>query len=167
MPRFANTVLACMMIFVLSVMQQPQEPLEEIIYKKYTGVYLFYSKYKTPDIEDRLKQDILTVVKSGDKIVHFALYGCLSLVFLFDYAENRRKGLKTFAAAFLFAFGISLVYEICQRHVPTRSFSYDDILTNFLGASLTMLISYLIHLFYARRKPALPHGPEPRERHKD
>lgn len=154
--------MACLMIFVLSVMEYPQEPLEDLIFKQYSGVYFFYSKYRTPGIEESIKETILFLIDSADKIVHFMFYACLSIIFYFDYTKDRYRSFYPFFFSAVFSFSIGFFLEVCQRHVPTRSFSYNDLLTNFLGATVTMLISFLIyHIYHARRKRINADGIKP------
>ncbi|WP_414836807.1 VanZ family protein [Candidatus Nanohalococcus occultus] len=67
--------------------------------------------------------------------LHLAAYFGLGAAFLLYFHDTRRGHLEAVAAAGVFGLGIELV----QSTIPYRSFSFEDIAVNFLGASIVLL----------------------------
>lgn len=168
---YSNTIMAFLMIIVMSLMNTPKEAIEDVIFQKYSGVYLFYSEYHSFGLIPFLKECFLYVLDRADKIVHFCFYALFSLVFFFDYRINRKNLFHPFLVSAVFAFFVGYFCEVCQGFTDTRSYSYNDMITNGTGASICMFISFLISKFYARpRKQTLlnrvkPHRKFKKQRH--
>ena len=79
------------------------------------------------------------------KVVHLFEYGFLSLLFYWALANT--TGLSQ-ARCFLWAVVLTVLYgvtdEIHQLFVPTRTASFWDLVANFIGASLTQGVIFLV-----------------------
>ena len=164
---YSNTIMALCMIVAMSLMAQPKDAIENVIFQKYSGVYLFYSEYHSFGFIPFLKECFLYVLDNGDKIVHFCFYACFSLVFFFDYRINRRNLFHPFIISVFTAFSVGYFCEVLQSFTDYRSYSYNDMKTNGLGAATSMIIFFLISKYYARRrKKASTIGSKPHRRFK-
>ncbi|MFB6100662.1 MAG: VanZ family protein [Candidatus Nanohalobium sp.] len=67
--------------------------------------------------------------------LHFLAYAVLGGAFLINLHDRDRMYLEAFAAAFFFGFGIELI----QGTLSYRFFGWNDVLMNFLGASVVLL----------------------------
>jgi VanZ family protein len=80
---------------------------------------------------------------SPDKLYHFGAYGLLSFILYFAlYFQNKMLSFKKYPALFtlLFAFLFGLLNELSQLFIPSRTFNKFDLLANFLGSCLTVII---------------------------
>ncbi|WEL19151.1 VanZ family protein [Candidatus Nanohalococcus occultus] len=68
-------------------------------------------------------------------LLHLTAYFGLSAAFLLYFHDTRRGHLEAVLAAGAFGLGIELI----QSTIPYRSFSFEDIAVNFLGASIVLL----------------------------
>lgn len=85
------------------------------------------------------------VIKSNspDKFYHFGAYGLLSFILYFTlFFQNKILIFKRYTAVFtlLFASLFGVLNELNQIFIPGRSANMLDMIANFLGSLLTILI---------------------------
>jgi len=73
-----------------------------------------------------------------DKVIHALIY--FLLVFLAGNTFLRKKVKNPKICSFFYAFSLGLLVEMTQYFLPFRSFEFWDILANFLGSSLGILV---------------------------
>lgn len=72
------------------------------------------------------------IVKSPDKIIHFVMYGILSLMMLRALVIEKIE--RSRLISFFYAFLLGFFLEVIQIFLPYRSFELWDVLSNFLGS---------------------------------
>lgn len=80
----------------------------------------------------------------------FSLYGMMTFLFLLFYIEERRPlgfGFLSLSISLLASLLLGGFTEFLQRLVPDRGPSFVDVGIDFLGASLGILLAYLVFLF--------------------
>ncbi|MBE0572716.1 MAG: VanZ family protein [Ignavibacteriaceae bacterium] len=80
---------------------------------------------------------------SPDKFYHFAAYGLFSFILYFTlFFQNKILLLKKYTAAFtiLFASLFGVLNEFNQIFIPGRSANIYDVIANFIGSLVTVLI---------------------------
>ena len=85
-----------------------------------------------------------------DKLVHFGIYGILSLLIVIGLKKQYERPLLRFKAGH-YAVGFSVIYgclmEIIQLFIPDRGFDYRDMIANAIGG----LSGYVIFVLIYRR----------------
>lgn len=73
-----------------------------------------------------------------DKIIHVLIYFLLAFLTVNTFSRKRIGNPKI--CSFFYAFSLGLFAEIVQYFIPYRSFELWDILANFLGSFLGVLL---------------------------
>jgi VanZ family protein len=89
-----------------------------------------------------------------DKAVHVLVYGGLGVLFLLPLAEGRIDAVTTrvAAAAVLLATLYGVFDEIHQAFTPERSPDWHDLLADFLGASLGVIVMLMLLAVWRRAR---------------
>ena len=97
--------------------------------------YLFYEDYgKQPDF---IPNPI------GTSINHTLAFFYLSILGLISHLRD-----KSFNQTSIFLISLSIILELCHYFIPNRSFEFQDLFANLLGA----LIAIFVLVFYKRYK---------------
>jgi len=85
-----------------------------------------------------------------DRLEHFVEYSVLAVLWFRLFKHHKKKNPHLMAVAFSALYGIT--DEIHQLFVPTRIFSFNDILFNFLGSLVSILILIFVFKIGSRWK---------------
>lgn len=76
-----------------------------------------------------------------DKLVHFTMYFCLTLLYFKAFTWNRKQKIFNYLIAGLLAFLVGIIVEILQHFVTnTRFFDVFDIFANTLGIIFSVFL---------------------------
>jgi VanZ family protein len=98
-----------------------------------------------------------------DKAVHFLVYGGLGVLFLLPLAEGRIDAVTTrvAAVAVLLATLYGVFDEIHQAFTPERTPDWHDLLADFLGASLGVIVMLMLLAAWTRVRGEPVRRPKP------
>ncbi|GAB4114955.1 MAG: hypothetical protein Kow00103_09350 [Candidatus Caldatribacteriota bacterium] len=106
------------------------------------GIYIIYSIIvfllsSRPDV------GVKQLFYGQDKIIHFTLYALHSYLGMLALNErNFNKKFKPYLLILVISFSFSLFNEVYQCFIPEREFSLGDIIANFLGITICLLLIY-------------------------
>lgn len=85
---------------------------------------------------------------SMDKMMHFGIYGLLNLFLLGGWRSTGKPlTIKVIAVCTTVAVVWGILIELLQGLLPYRSFEWDDMLANTIGALLTIPLYWLARRF--------------------
>ena len=95
--------------------------------------------------------DFANDIPNGDKIGHFFLMGILAYLvnLLLECKSFKIGGLSLLKGSIIVGFCV-IVEEFTQQFIPTRTFSYLDLLSDFLGILVFSLIAVKTYPFITR-----------------
>lgn len=85
-----------------------------------------------------------------NSLLHFFVFGLITFVVIFLISQTRKSSIGAMALTFFFVLG-PLLAEVVWSQFPNRTFSIQDVVSNYAGCFLGFVLLTVFLYFYENR----------------